>query len=479
MRQRDHLIHTIDRQLEDVDLRRVCARAPKLAQAGLEHILNLVNQGQVTSEDLVAYYLLRIRNVDQIPGGCNAVSEVAPDAIAQARRADLRRAQAHTRPDTSEGEWLALLGIPILVKENINTADMPTSAGTWALADFVPATDAPVITRLRQAGAIILGKTNLSELSYWMTANGPSGYSAKAGQTHSPFRPAVADPEGSSTGSAVAMATDLALLSLGTETLGSIVAPSSLASAVGFKPTRDLIESAGVVPISRRLDTIGPITRTVSDADALFNAATGSAFAPSLNPRALEGKRIGIDARAMTDPHFGEALRDALHRAGAQTTLIDIDHSRMDFMAVMMNDFEADFTAYLHEHDAPITSLAGLIAYNLHDEDKRAPYGQYYLEKSCGIVRDEPRAHAQVCAIQAHLDEVMSTHHLDAIAGRGSDLAVLATSGAPEISIPCGAWDGIPVGAAFLARRGCDEELLNLAYAFEQATRARVTPSHP
>lgn len=272
------LIRLIDEQLQGIDRRHIWSLTPLLYQRAAHEIRELLERGEVTHEELVAYYLLRIRDVDQSPSGSNAIIAVNPKAIEHARKLDLDAAnvqsveQSHTGQSTRKSP---IYGLPVLLKDNINTCDMPTTAGSIALKDWIPAEDAPVVRKLRNAGAIILGKTNLSEMSFYMSKKAPNGYSAMKGQTLSPFVPLHVSAGGSSTGSAVAMATDLAALSYGTETIGSIVSPSSANSVVGLKPSRSPrnMSNRGVIPITTRMDTVGPITKCVRDAEMALRAA--------------------------------------------------------------------------------------------------------------------------------------------------------------------------------------------------------------
>ncbi len=253
------VIKVIDNQLKGIDVGAVKAKSGLMKQKTIAEIQKSVKDKKITYKELVAYYLINIKEIDQSEMGNNAVSEVNPNAIKQAEKYD------------AMAKDLPLKGIPVLAKENINTNDMPTSSGVYALRDFIPKNDAAVIKELKANGAIILGKTNLSELSNWMSQKNPSGYTSKKGQTHNPFNPIKISPLGSSSGSAVAMATDLATVTLGTETVGSIIAPAAINSTVGYKPTKDGIDGGGVVPITLTLDTVGVIRKNVEDSVKTYN----------------------------------------------------------------------------------------------------------------------------------------------------------------------------------------------------------------
>ena len=248
----EELIAAIDRQLEGLDPEGL-ARAKEHLVLGqdLETIQRSVARGDLTYEELTVLCLYRIKTLDQRHHGYNSVAAVAPTALEQARAKDRALAEL-----TAAGQTPApLFGIPVMLKDNINTADMPTSAGAQAFSSFFPKEDAPLVEALRAQGAVILGKNNLSEFAYYVSSVMPSGYSGKKGQTMNPFGPRKISPSGSSSGSAVAVALDLAPVSIGTETAGSIVGPAAANSVVGFKPTRDSVPAEGIFPLIRRIDT--------------------------------------------------------------------------------------------------------------------------------------------------------------------------------------------------------------------------------
>lgn len=259
--------------------------------------------------DIMAFYLDRIDTIDQAEGGLNSVASINPHAMAQARAADAAIASGGMSEDP-------LFGLGVLVKDNINTHDVPTTAGTMALAGFYPAVDAPVVQELTRHGAIVLGKANLSEWANFMSLRMPSGYSSFAGQTFNPFGPGTISPLGSSSGSAVAVSANLAPVALGTETTGSIVAPAAINSVVGFKPTRGTISGDGVVPLASSLDTVGPIARTVRDAAALLNASLpeGKKLSPEFTPDALRGATLAV--APMGDEQWDQRLVEVLEAAG-------------------------------------------------------------------------------------------------------------------------------------------------------------------
>ncbi len=461
----DEIIKSIDEQLKDVDIEAVKLKSDLMKHKTVAQIKEAVKNDEFTYEELVAYYLLNIKEIDQSKMGNNAVSEINPKAIAEARKYD------------EMAEDMPFKGIPVLAKENINTNDMPTSSGVYALKDFIPAEDAPVITELKLSGAIILGKTNLSELSNWMSQKNPSGYSAKKGQTHNPFNPLEISPLGSSAGSAVAMATDLATVSLGTETVGSIVAPASINSTVGYKPTRDNISGEKVVPITLTLDNVGVITKTVEDAVMTYNSSTPKKIDISLEKDYIKGKKIGI--LDQKDSEFSKKVRTKLEKMGA--TVIDLgeaDDKGIDVKFIMENDFEKDLNAYLEENNAPIKSLKELAKYNKEDEKVRMRYGQSHIDDSLAFKdHDDEKVKAIVKLAQERLSNLVDDNGLDALVSQDNNGVLLtAVAGAPEITVPFGKNDIQPIGATFSGKLGSDDEVLKIAYSFEQNTKMRLFP---
>lgn len=457
----DQVIAAIDQQLVGIDIESVRAKAPLMEQKSLGEIQEVLRQGKISHQDLVAYYLLNIKK-DQSEKGNNAVSEINPTAMDEARKFDEQR------------DNRILAGIPVLVKENINTNNMPTSAGAYGLKDFIPAKNAPVVDKLLENGMILLGKTNLSEMSYYMSQKNPSGYSAKKGQTTNPFNPLVLSPQGSSSGSAVAMATDLATVSLGTETCGSIVAPASINSVVGYKPTRGDINGEGVIPITYALDTLGPITKTVEDAYITYCAASDKDPSISLETDFIKGKRIGL---LNSDKDFDKRLEESLENLGAQVVSVNVDMRKIDLEFILKNDFEKDLNHYLETEGAPIESLQELIEFNRQDPVVRMRYGQNLLEEAVGPKRNDAKVAQIIKIAQDKLNQAIDHQELDILVAKDYYWAHLAAvAGAPELTVPFGIIDGIPVGATFFAKVGQDEKVIQIAYSFEQLTQLRSLP---
>ena len=483
----------------------------------------LMNRHRLSSVQLVTFYLHRIRALQP---KLHAVITVSPTALADARRADAARRRGDRRP---------LLGIPILVKDNINTTGMPTTGGSWALAGSTPS-DAFLIGRLKAAGALIIGKANLSEWANFRSGPSSSGWSGIGGQTNMPY---VLDrnPCGSSSGSGVAAAADLAVAAVGTETDGSIVCPSGANGVVGIKPTLGLWSRAGVIPISAEQDTAGPIARNVTDAAVLLGAATGvdphdsataaqaghayTDYTQFLDAHALEGKRIGVwragtysDVTApVVEPILADVIAD-LQSQGAtvvDNTDIDLSATANEFPALLC-EFKSDIASYLQTYTAagyPKT-LAALIAFDQAHPELEGPWNDAVFEAAeatNGRDADCADLRAQTTPpVQAALDQLMADNHLDAIVAltngpawptndsadplTGGDLngqfaaffvgssTASAVSGYGSITVPAAYTSGLPVGISFIGGRWSEPQLIGFAYDFERATHVRVKPTY-
>jgi amidase len=484
----------------------------------IPQLQELMNSHRMNSVELTNFYLRRIRQLNPM---LNAVITVSPTALADARAADRARRNGDDRP---------LLGIPIIVKDNIDTIGMPTTAGSWALAGSTPA-DAFIAQKLKAAGAIIIGKANLSEWANFRSGPSSSGWSGIGGQTNMPY---VLDrnPCGSSSGSGVAAAADLAVAAVGTETDGSIVCPSGANGDVGIKPTLGLWSRAGVVPISADQDTAGPIARNVTDAAVLLGAATGvdpndaatadqaghafTDYTQFLSDHALQGKRIGVWRAGTYDPSLTgpvvEPILDdviaALEAQGAtvvDNTDIDLSATANEFPALLC-EFKSDIASYLETYTGagyPKT-LQDLIDFNNDHPDLEGPWNSAVFDAAeatngrdadCTALRE-----ATTPPVQDAIDQLMAKNHLDAIialtngpawptnddpnAGDlnghfeyfvGSSTAA-AVSGYPDITVPAGDDEGLPIGITFIGGRWTEPKLLGLVYDYEQATHVRVAP---
>lgn len=475
--------------------------------------------GRRTSEDLVRLYLSRIEEIDRSGPALRSVIEVNPDALSIAADLDRERKEKGSRGP--------LHGIPVLIKDNIATADrMETTAGSLALVGARPAADAPLVARLRAAGAVILGKTNLSEWANFRSTRSSSGWSGRGGQTRNPY---VLDrsPSGSSSGTGAAIAASLAAAGIGTETDGSIVSPSSANGLVGIKPTVGRASRTGVIPISASQDTPGPMARTVADAAILLAAISGSDpadpataghddfgmndVAALLDPRGLSGARIGVVrsqgfGRHPTVDRGIEAAIAAMRKAGAvivdPVELAWSQEVRDAEGVVLQYEFKDGLEKYLAAlgPEAPVKTLRDLIDWNLKNQEREMPwFAQETLEASAarGPLTDETYQKARAKCIEGArtlgLEATFAKDRLDAIvtptsgpAGPtdwlhgdrpvGGTAALAAISGWPSITVPAGFALDLPFGISFTGPAWSEAKLIRIAYAFEQATKVRRAP---
>ena len=476
-----------------------------------------MKSGKFTARSIAQKYLDRIAEIDKQGPAINSVIETNPDALAIADSLDDER--------RSKGPRGPLHGVPVLIKDNIGTADrMMTTAGSLALSGFTPTKDSGVARRLREAGAVILGKTNLSEWANFRSNHSSSGWSGRGGQTHNPYA-TDRNPCGSSSGSGAAVSANLAAVTIGTETDGSIVCPSSANGVVGIKPTVGLVSRAGIIPISHSQDTAGPICRTVADAAALLGAIAGvdaddaatkasgrkayPDYTKFLDRGGLRGARIGVVRKLFflpekLDPIMKTAL-DAMKSEGAVLvdrvaieTLGKFDDSEN---TVLQYEFKADMHAYFAQFpNAPMHSLKDIIAFNEHNHDKELLYfGQETMIASDkrGPLTDKAYLDAlaknHLLARLQGIDAVMDKYKLDALVAptggpawvidlvngdhdTGGSSSPAAVAGYPNINVPAGFVFGLPVGISFFGRAWSEPVLIKMAYAFEQATRVRKAP---
>jgi amidase len=474
-----------------------------------------------TASRITQLYLDRIELLDRNGPMLRAVIETNPEALDIATRLDGERREGNVRGP--------LHGVPILVKDNIDTADrMTTTAGSRALEGHHAAVDSTVAQKLREAGAIILGKANLSEWANFRSTNSTSGWSGRGGQCGNPYA-IDRNPCGSSSGSGAGASANFCGAAIGTETNGSIVCPSSINGVVGIKPTVGLVSRAGIVPIAHSQDTAGPMARTVADAAAVLGALTGvdprdPATAASeghayddylqfLDGNGLEGARIGVDRSTFgADARVDELMEQALRvLASAGATIVDpaeITTRREAGQAsytVLLYEFKADLNAYLTEHGAPhgMTSLADIIAFNQADQDREMPFfGQEIMVRAQELGDLDSPEYREALATMLRLsrdegiDKVMDEHRLDALVAPTTRAAWLtdlvnhdgssagssgaaAIAGYPSITVPNGYVMGLPVGILFFGRAWSEPTLIRLAYAYEQLTRHRKAPALP
>lgn len=490
----------------------------ELEEITLGELAEGMKSGKFTARSITEQYLARIETMDRQGPALHSVIEVNPDALSIADALDKERKDNGLRGP--------LHGIPILVKDNIDTADrMATTAGSLALVGSKPPKDAFLVQQLRRAGAVILGKTNLSEWANIRSNRATSGWSGRGGLTRNPYA-LDRNTSGSSSGSAVAVTANLCAVAVGTETDGSVVSPSSHNGIVGIKPTVGLISRTGVIPISHTQDTAGPMARTVRDAAILLGVlagfdpedkateeSRGKSFADYtlyLNPKGLQGTRIGVVRKLfgfhrIVDAVSNSAL-DIMKQQGA--TIIDpADIATLGKlsdieMTVMLYELKAGLNAYLARlgPNTPVHTLREIIQYNEKNEKTEMPYfGQdlFLQAEAKGPLTSKEYVNAlKTCrklSRKEGIDAVMKKHKVDALVAPtdgpawltdlitgdhyiGGSSTPAAVAGYPSITVPTGFVYGLPIGISFFGRAWSEPTLLKLAYAFEQATKTRKTP---
>lgn len=483
-------------------------------EAGIADLQAKLQSGSLTSRALTQAYLDRIAAIDDAGPSLNAVIELNPDALKDADALDAERKAGKLRGP--------LHGIPVLLKDNIDALPMVNSAGSLALAEHHPKADAFLVRRLRDAGAIILGKTNLSEWANFRSTRSSSGWSGRGGQTRNPYA-LDRNPCGSSAGTGTAIAANLAAVGIGTETDGSIICPSAVAGLVGIKPTVGLVSRSGIIPISVSQDTAGPMTRSVADAAALLTAiAAPDPADPATSERAdaspidysahlkadgLKGARIGVVRKLMgyqpdTDAAMERAIA-ALKAAGA--TVVDAEIPTLgqwdaDEYQVLLYEFKDGLNRYLTESGAPHASLAALIEFNkAHATEEMRFFGQEIFEQAQakGPITEPAyaaaRDKARRLAGPEGIDAALKAQQLDALVApamspawptdpvnadhfTGAGYGAAAVARYPSITVPMGDVHGLPVGIVFMGTAWSEPRLVELAYAYEQASKARKPP---
>jgi amidase len=490
----------------------------ELEELTISELQDALKSGRFTSRSLVQIYLDRINEIDKAGPTINSVIEINPDALSIAESLDRERREKGVRGP--------LHGIPILIKDNIDTADrMMTTAGSLALVGSRPAQDSFVAKKLRESGAVILGKTNLSEWANFRSSHSTSGWSGRGGQTKTPYA-MDRNPCGSSSGSGAAVAANLSAAAIGTETDGSVVCPSSANSLVGIKPTVGLISRAGIIPIAHSQDTAGPMARTVKDAAILLGALTGidardgatrasqqksfSDYTQFLDEHGLKGARLGVARKYFgfndrVDKLMNDLIGE-LKKLGA--VIVDpadiptsgkFDDSELE---VLLYEFKTDLNAYLSRLGSSVSvhSLKDVIEFNEKNRDKEMPYfGQDLFTKAeaKGPLTDRKYLHAlrknHLLTRTQGIDLVIARHRLDALIAptggpawptdwingdhfTGGYSSASAVAGYPHITVPAGYVFGLPVGMSFFGAAWNEPKLIKYAYAFEQATKARRPP---
>jgi len=477
-----------------------------------------MKSGKFTARSITEKYLARIDAVDKHGPRINSIIELNPEAL------DI--ADALDRERRAKGQRGPLHGVPILIKDNIATRDrMQTTAGSLALVGSVPPKDAMVARKLRDAGAVILGKTNLSEWANIRSSHSTSGWSGRGGQTKNPYA-LDRNPSGSSSGSGAAVAANLCAVAIGTETDGSIVSPANNNGIVGIKPTVGLVSRAGIIPISHSQDTAGPMARTVTDAAILLGALIGTDgddpatiaihgkamtdYTRFLDPKGLAGARVGV-VRKLLGFHDAVdqlmiAVIEEMKRQGA--TVVDpADIATLDQMGdaeeeVLLTEFKADLNSYLAQlgDAAPVHTLQDIIEFNQQHHEQEMPYfGQDLFLKAQGKgslygkeyldALDKCRSLMRAQGIDAVMDQfkldaliaptgapAWLTDHIDGDHDLGGSSTPPAVAGYPHITVPMGFIGGLPVGISLFGRAWSEPTLIKLAFAYEQATQRRRPP---
>lgn len=471
---------------------------------------------QFTSRLITELYLKRIDQIDKKGIMLNSVIELNKDALNMADAMDRERGQGKVRGP--------LHGIPVLIKDNINTGDnMHTTAGSLALADNFAKQDAFIVHKLREAGAVILGKTNLSEWANFRSTHSTSAWSSRGGQTKCPY---ILDrnPSGSSAGTGAAVAANLCVIGIGTETNGSIVSPASVNGLVGIKPTVGVWSRSGIIPISKTQDTAGPMARTVKDAAILLGALTGidtldlatlgskgkveADYTKFLDVNGLQGKRLGIEKTALNDnPAVVALLQDAikiLKSKGAEVVEIELNKELKTInnneFNVLLYEFKDGLNQYLGNANSKMKTLTDVIAFNKQNEAKAMPFFKQEtmeLAQAKGDLNSKEYLDAvkqTSIGTRKVIDDILAKYKLDAIIGTTNGPAVCidlvngdydngfgfsgpaAMAGYPHITVPMGLAHGLPIGLSFFSTAYKEGEIIKLGYAYEQASKKRVAP---
>lgn len=487
----------------------------ELSETTIEALQQQLQKGQTTAVKLTRQYLKRIAAIDKKGPALNAVIELNPDALDIAAKLDAERKEGKLRGP--------LHGIPILIKDNIDTGDkMMTTAGAAALTGNIASKDAFIVAKLREAGAVLLGKTNLSEWANFRSTRSTSGWSSRGGQTRNPFA-LNRNPSGSSSGTGAAVSANLCVVGIGTETNGSIISPSSHCGLVGIKPTVGLLSRSGIIPISSTQDTAGPMTRTVRDAAILLGALAGEDPADAVTASSrghiqkdytihchdqyLKGKRIGVEK---VNPNGNPAVLalykqsiEVLRKLGAETVEIELQKQTSVLGAssylILQYEFKKGVNDYLANANAPVKTLADVISYNKANEATAMPYFKQELLEMCeakkGLEETEYKEALQkTLSARQIIDEMLQKNRLDAMCSVSSGPAgcidlingdygngfsfssPAAMAGYPHITVPMGYIHGMPVGLSFVSGAWKEAEIIGMAYGFEMATKNRKKP---
>jgi amidase len=490
------------------------ARDFEFSEITIKELQNKMQAGKCTARSVAQAYLDRIAAIDIAGPLLRSVIELNPDALTIADALDAERKNGKVRG--------SMHGIPVLIKDNIDTADkMQTTAGSIALEGNIAGTDAFIVQKLRESGAVILGKTNLSEWANFRSDRSSSGWSSRGGQTKNPY---ILDrsPCGSSSGSGVAVAASLCVVAIGTETNGSIACPASMNGVVGIKPTVGLLSRSGIIPISKTQDTAGPFARTVTDAAILLGALAGvdpkdsiteeskgkarADYSKYLDVNGLRGKRIGVE-KSFLKKH--EAVDKLLRTALEQMKKLGADIVELDFMqmnntdgaetTVLEFEFKDGLNNYLASSNAKVKSLEELIAFNKKNEAKAMPHFKqetFESSQARGDLSDQKylAALSKIKNVRGLIDKVLQDNKLDALCGPATGpswcidpvngdfwtgygtYGPAALAGYPSITLPMGNVEGLPVGLSFLGKAYDEPGLIGIAYAYEQTSHHRTIP---
>ena len=466
------------------------ALKPFILEQDIPTLQKNIKAGNISYEKLTLFYLYRIRKFESdSTKSLNSIISLNPNVLKEARARDKNK---------KENTKYSIYGMPVLLKDNINTSNMPTTAGAFVLADNTAIKDAFIVERLRKKGALILGKVNLSEWAYYFCVGCPLGYSAIGGQTLNPYSRGEFETGGSSAGSGVAVAANFAVAAVGTETSGSITSPSSLNSVVGLKPTIGVFSRTGIVPISSTLDTPGPMTKNIIDNAIFMNAMRGFDQTDAASKelavdyfkngfkQKLKGRRLGVIKSLLTDSIYAATVRKLI-RAGAE--LIEISPPEValnGFLTLLNIDMRNDLPKYLAAYAdkrIAVTSIKDIVAFNLKDSLLRAPYGQQLFE---GIVEDTTTL-AALEIIKTNLTnsgrkyfQALKDDDLEAILSINNyHSGFAAVANYPTLTVPMGYKNsGEPISLTFIGTPLSERKLLEIGYAFEQLTKVRKMPKN-
>jgi len=488
----------------------------QLNETTIDALQQLMQSGKQSSYSITALYLNRIKAIDKDGPKLNAIIEANPDALSIAAVMDEERKAGKLRGP--------MHGIPVLIKDNINTGDkMMTTAGALALQGNRAAKDAFIVQQLRAAGAVLLGKTNLSEWANFRSTHASSGWSSRGKQTRCPYI-LERSPSGSSSGSGSAVAANLCAVAIGTETDGSVVSPSSVNGVVGIKPTVGLLSRSGIIPISATQDTAGPMARTVKDAAILLGALTGvddedavtknsvgkaqKDYTTFLNANGLQGKRIGIEKAFLTGNEqivalYKEAI-DVLKKQGATIIEIELKKALTDLgdaeFTVLQYEFKDGVNKYLSTTKADVKTLKDVIEFNKKNEPAAMPFFKQEILEMCEAKGDlnsseYKEALHKTLSSRLIIDDIIADNTLDAICGVTNGLSwcidlingdydtgfsfstPAAISGYPHITVPMGMIHNLPVGLSFMGGAYTEPQLISMAYSYEQASKKRTPPA--